>query len=71
MDTLARFGHEGLASLVVVDVLREKRDVLQDVGWTILVAGCQPRNARVLRELRAERSDLDDEQCLDRSANSQ
>src|SRR5450631_97723 len=71
MDALARFSHEGFASLVVLDVLREQRDVLQDVVGTALVAGRQPCYACVLRELRAKRPDLDDEQRLDRSAYAQ
>src|SRR5450755_450010 len=49
MDALARFSHEGFASLVVLDVLREQRDVLQDVVGTALVAGRQPCYACVLR----------------------
>ena len=71
MNALARLGHEGIASIVVVDVLREQRDVLLDIGGAALVARLKPCDARVLRELRAEGPDLDDEQPVDRRADAQ
>lgn len=71
MDAGARFSAERVSPFGLRDMPRQQRDVLFDVGWLGLVAGREPRGTRVLGELPAEWSDLDDKDLVDIRANAQ